>query len=67
MSKLKNSTATVKLTYDELYELGMTLDSKLGKFFGELSNQLEKKVEEDNEKEAQQRGQQSCEIGVNCD
>lgn len=67
MSKLKDSFAVVKLSYEELQELGMTLDSELGKFFGDLSNKLEKMVDEDMEKQVQQRGHQSCEIGVNCD
>tara|TARA_R100000656_G_scaffold79075_1_gene58140 strand:- start:219 stop:422 length:204 start_codon:yes stop_codon:yes gene_type:complete len=67
MSKLKKCSALVRLSYDELYELGMTLDSELGIFFGNLSNKLEKMVEEDNEKEEKQRGNQNCEVGVNCD
>ena len=62
-----NSTALVRLTYPELYELGMTLDSELGKFFGNLSKDLKKSVESNIEKEREQRENPTCEVGVNCD
>jgi hypothetical protein len=64
----KHNTAVVRLTQEELYTLGMTVEDKeLSVFFGGLSNELQKMDEERQREEIKSRGADFCEPGVNCE
>tara|TARA_R110002074_G_scaffold221702_3_gene392436 strand:+ start:7134 stop:7376 length:243 start_codon:yes stop_codon:yes gene_type:complete len=63
----KEKHASVMLSRDELYELGMTLDNKLGIFFGNLSKELDSMDSKRIEEEILQRENQTCQEGANCD